>query len=336
MTVLVHTPSLVARIAPLRMVGNALWLGVDLFMLISGWLLGGQLLRDAQAKELRPGRFYVKRWMRTLPPYYAMLLVLYLFRPVTHAEIPAWQMLTHLLLVQNYVGPNLYEVSWSLCVEEHFYLALPLVVWVIERRRKLGTVLALVAALAVIAVAARWHYFSAHPSKEVPLMTHMRSDGLFLGLLFAWIHLHRRDLWDRLGAIAALLLPAGVLLTVLLMASVSPPPTPWGYIGVATVGTWTLTPIFLAAVHERSWFSRVTFPGLQYLGELTYAVYLVHVAIPAAWLGGERGVTGPVGVLLRLALVIGFSMLLHHVVERPALALRRRVVAKLDGKTKAP
>ena len=335
MTVLVHTPSLVARIAVLRPFGNALWLGVDLFMLISGWLLGGQLLRDAKAKDFRPGRFYLKRWLRTLPPYYAMLAVLYLLRGADHAQIPPWQMLTHLLFLQNYVGPNLYEVSWSLCVEEHFYLALPLVVLALERRPKLSTPVLLVVALEVLALLARWQYFTANPAREVPLMTHMRCDGLFIGLLLAWVHLHRPDLWAKLGGAANAFLPVGAAATLAVMATVAPPPTAWGYVGAATAGTWGLALVFLAAVHERSWASRINFRGLRYMGELTYAIYLVHSVIPVAWLGGQRGATGIVAVGIRLGVVLGLSMLLHHVIERPALGLRARVIAKLDAKPAA-
>src|SRR6187402_739134 len=67
MTILVHAPRLTARIPGGTAVHDGLWLGVDLFMLISGWLLGGQLLREASRGAVDPWRFYVKRWMRTLP-----------------------------------------------------------------------------------------------------------------------------------------------------------------------------------------------------------------------------------------------------------------------------
>ena len=77
MTILAHTPNLVLKVPGLASMRNALWMGVDLFMLISGWLLGGQLLREDERGPMRPMRVYFKRWMRTLPPYYFMLLTLY-------------------------------------------------------------------------------------------------------------------------------------------------------------------------------------------------------------------------------------------------------------------
>ncbi|HXK20103.1 MAG TPA: acyltransferase, partial [Polyangiaceae bacterium] len=152
MTMLAHASGLVDRLAPLRPFKSGLWLGVDLFMLISGWLLGGQLLRDAARGTFDPRRFYVKRWLRTLPPYYFMLLILYFFGAPhvggldgteyiiapsrvdhLHSALPWSVVLTHLTFLQRYVPPNLYSVSWSLCVEEHFYLILPLIVVILAR-----------------------------------------------------------------------------------------------------------------------------------------------------------------------------------------------------------
>src|SRR5262245_20657520 len=71
MTLMIHAPSLTMRIPLVKHLTYGLWLGVDLFMLISGWLLGGQVLREARSGDFDVRRFYLKRWLRTLPPYYA-------------------------------------------------------------------------------------------------------------------------------------------------------------------------------------------------------------------------------------------------------------------------
>ena len=112
MTMLVHTPRLVLRIPGLASMHGGLWLGVDLFMLVSGFLLGGQLLRDAARGVGDPLRFYAKRWMRTLPPYYVMLVLLQLMG----ASMSWSTWLEHALFVQMYLHNNYYLVSWSLCV----------------------------------------------------------------------------------------------------------------------------------------------------------------------------------------------------------------------------
>jgi peptidoglycan/LPS O-acetylase OafA/YrhL len=326
MTLLVHLPHLAYRVALLRPFANGMWLGVDLFMLISGWLLGGQLLREARQGPLRVGRFYAKRWMRTLPPYYAMLAILYFGHgPQFGGPLP-WKVIAeHLTFLQVYGGCNEYLVSWSLCVEEHFYLVLPLVVGLLARRPSLAAILALIACQEAGSVLARFASYSR--DTDIPFLTHLRCDGLFLGLLLAWINLNAPALWRALGRYVGATGVAGVVLTLVVIASIAPPPSPWRYVGAPLVGTWTLLLLFLACVHEQCAWSRVSFPGLKYMGELTYSIYLVHYVIPDAWVAA-LGTSGPREAVVRFVLVIGLSMALHHVVERPALRLREWVFRK--------
>jgi len=325
MVVLYHTPGLQFRIPFVHFVQPSLWLGVDLFMLISGWLLGGQLLREAAANRWDPARFYMKRWMRTLPAYYAMLAILYHTRNAEFGGPLPWQtVLKHCLFLQTYLLPNLYPVSWSLCVEEHFYLLLPLIVWILIRRPRFDLLVGIVIAVEVVAVCGRAAGYSPNNSNWTPQATHLRTHGLFLGLLLAWISIHRPLLWSRLGAVAARLGGVGLVATVLVMASVPDRPSFWTYVVVPTLGTWTLALLFLACVHEGSSWSRAGtgWRGLRYFGELTYAIYLTHHTIPRDWVGGHASEAGIGGLLLRLALMLAASLLLHHLVERPALRLR--------------
>lgn len=330
-TILFHTPGVMQRVFFLRPFANGMWLGVDLFMLISGWLLGGQLLRDAARGSFDPKRFYVKRWLRTLPLYYVMLLVLYFGGYGGDAEfagpLPWKTVLVHVLFLQKYFGPNLYGVSWSLCVEEHFYLALPLIVLLLMRFPRLPVVLGLVFGMEAVSILCRVEAYSPLLG-WIPQQTHMRCHGLFVGLALSWVHLHRRAYWARLGPIAEVLGLVGAVGTALVMASIPAVASRWASIGVPTVGTWTLALLFVASVHERSRLARVSFPGLQYLGELTFAIYLVHHQIPRSWLGGHASDAGMAGLGRHFALMIGLSVLLHHLVERPVLAFRGRLLER--------
>ena len=320
LTILVHTPRLASRVPGLGALQGGFWLGVDLFMLISGWLLGAQLLRGAAQGAIDPLRFYVKRWMRTLPPYLVMLGVLQLLG----ASMRWGTLLAHATFLQMYLGNNQYLVSWSLCVEEHFYLLLPLLVLGLTRRPRLGTLVALVAFVEAVAVVSRAVTFT--PQESVPCLTHMRWHGLFIGMAFAWIHQHRPALWKSLGRWATGLAVIGVVTTILVMISIPDGPSRWRYIGAPTVGTWTLALAFLACVHEASPLSRISFPGLQYLGELTYAVYLTHDIWPRSVVDAHGAPGSLLGFAWRLGLVLGSAVVLHHLVEWPALRLRERLL----------
>jgi peptidoglycan/LPS O-acetylase OafA/YrhL len=335
-TMLAHTPSLVQRLPLVRAAARSLWLGVDLFMLISGWLLGGQLLREASRDGFKPLRFYAKRWMRTLPPYYAVLAVLYFLpsAPQFHGPLPLRTVLLHVTFLQQYIGVNFYMVSWSLCVEEHFYLLLPLLVMVILRAPRLSTVLGIVAAFGALALAARALTFSA--SADIPYQSHVRSDGLFLGMALAFVQQRRPALWALLGRRARAIGVVGVVASVAVMVTMPDVGSAWRYIAAPTVATWAIALAFLPCVHEASAWSRVSFPGLQYIGELTYSIYLTHDVLPRSWINAVGSASSARGALARLALVIACSVVLHHVVERPALRLRERLLRAWDARARRP
>lgn len=319
MVMIGHTPSVTDRVFFLRPFAPGFWMGVDLFMLISGWLLGGQLLREAQAGPIQQGRFYFKRWMRTLPAYYVMLVLLYVSAPAPKPS--AYALAAHFTFLQVYLGVCYYSVSWSLCVEEHFYLLLPFLVRALGARARLLKIVAFVILAEAAALALRW------PGRASPVVTHLRCHGLLVGLLFAFLSLEQPRIWKRIGSFATYLAPIGFAGTLLVFASIpvlgkTDGTGIWSAVLCPTLGTWTLALVFLPSVHEDSVLSRISFPGLQYLGELTYSLYLVHVVLPKSWLGAGVGSVGAVGALRRFVVVFGCAMLLHYLVERPFLRLR--------------
>ncbi|WP_083684916.1 acyltransferase family protein [Massilia putida] len=114
------------------------WMGVDLFFVLSGYLIGWQLLRDVAAGRMPDWTgFILGRAWRILPAYLAVL-ALYLALPTwreAEAMPPVWQFLTFTMnVLPDHLTQRAYSHAWSLCVEEHFYLLLPLAVWLLGRR----------------------------------------------------------------------------------------------------------------------------------------------------------------------------------------------------------
>src|SRR5215471_15214410 len=119
------------------------WIGVDLFFVLSGYLIGGQLLAElGRNKGLNLGRFYARRALRIMPAYFVILSIYFLlpsWREYPGMAQPLWKFL---LSVQNVAlhGGTAFSHAWSLAVEDQFYLALPLLLLILVWRPRAAIV----------------------------------------------------------------------------------------------------------------------------------------------------------------------------------------------------
>jgi peptidoglycan/LPS O-acetylase OafA/YrhL len=290
--------------------------GVDLFFVLSGWLLGSQLFREAERTgTIDVRRFWVRRWLRTLPAYHAMLLATFGQIVVQgRADRIDWR---YLLFVQNYLPDMPYlGVTWSLCVEEHFYLAVAPAVWLAFRRRWGVWLVAVIASGLVAAHVAGW--YPTHNTYEI-YASHVRWEQCAAGVVLAWVAARRPRAWAWLVRRS---LPLAGLATVLIVVAVLNA-TLWGWWlpGWGTFG-WGL--IFAAWVLRAVVRERAVPAWIEFVATRAYAIYLVHVeAIAAVRHLGEM----PAGVRMVLALGLAFALaeVLYRCVERPFMRLRERL-----------
>ena len=267
-------------------IGHRGYIGVDIFFVLSGWLIGGQVIRGWRSRgEIDVWRFWQRRWLRTLPAYFAMLALIWVFKPTAHGITPGM-----LLFTQNYTAPERWIVTWSLCIEEHFYLALPLVFLAMGRRPRL-----LVAAgLAFLAVspALRWISFDQVRSGsllnflvKIYVPTHYRLEGLVMGVGTAALAEFRTPLWiwmERRRGVVAL---AG--LGVFLSSSYNPWTFAWiegdrmSWFGVVpqffgvSLGTALMLPLASGASSGGAWWKS----WITWVAEHAYALYLTHTVV---------------------------------------------------------
>ena len=182
-------------LATLLWVGNA---GVDLFFVLSGFLIGRIVYRELESTgSLNVTQFWRRRWLRTLPAYFASLAFIRLSDLVLDDTFEWDRLWTYLVFLQTYASRlTRFNWSWSLCVEEHFYLLLPLLVLALSRgvkRFSAATTLRCLAAAAVLfSVCYRLSLYlgaphSAEAWAESYLTTHCRLDGLGIGLALATV-----------------------------------------------------------------------------------------------------------------------------------------------------
>lgn len=325
------------------------WLGVDLFFVLSGFLIAGQLLRP-WARGLQPDypRFFARRLLRTLPAYLAIVALYFLVPAVRdRTDIqPLWKFLT---FTQNFgLSPNPSKAlsqAWSLCVEEQFYLIFPLVVALLARRPNAGKVVAAVVGILLVGMALRGYLWlhdvavepfnmASRPSGTRYMMliyypTWTRLDGLVAGIAAAAIQTFRPGIWRQVMARANLMLAMGVLgIGGSILFFKSQVPGFWPAVLGYPVVSISMALVVAAATDSRSLIGRCAIPGVGMLATGAYSLYLSHKmafhAVKAATDSLPRLAQRFELVLaLLLALLVGAG--LYWLVERPFLKLRDRL-----------
>lgn len=169
--------------------------GVELFFALSGFLIGSILFRNVPATSPWAFggvvNFWQRRWWRTLPAFYLFLVIAILHHGF-RGEWPegGWAgILPYLIFAPNLMSPNevFYDVSWSLCVEEFFYLSFPLLLFLFQRivRSRERTFVAAISLVVVLGIVLREIAFASWPSAQARVMTLPRIDAVAYGVLMA-------------------------------------------------------------------------------------------------------------------------------------------------------
>ena len=324
--------------------GNYGWMGVDLFFVLSGYLIGSQLLRP-YARGSRPsiGGFYLRRAFRVLPAYLTVLLFYFAIPAFREAPglSPAWQFLTFTENFRiDYLHDQAFSHVWSLCVEEHFYLVLPLLILLLMRRPSFGKALAVIVGILCFGIAIRAyiyiHQVQVFPREDdafalayvekIYYPTHTRLDGLLVGVTLATIKTFRPAWWQRAMSHGYLLLVSGLALCAWAMwffsdrlsFSASVIGFPLLAIGLGLLIASSLAP--------SSPLSKVR--GFGLIAALAYSAYLTHkeiihfVRIHLPQLVEARGA---VALIVYFAFSFAAAFVLYMAIERPFLRLRERI-----------
>lgn len=319
------------------------WMGVDLFFVLSGFLIGTQVLTPlARGHKLSYGDFYLRRAFRILPAYWAVLLLYLLwpaFREAPGME-PWWKFFTFTVNLNiDYARNTAFSHAWSLCVEEHFYWLFPLLAVAMLRRPSVWKFAGLCAVLVLGGVALRaviWtQAMQVDPEfarnwfvEDIYYPTWNRLDGLLCGIALAAWKTMRPQAWLRARRYANLSMVAGVLVLVLAF---------WlfrervGLVGNALgwpVLSLGLGLLVFAAAGRDSLIGRREVPLAGWLAAISYSLYLVHKAIyhlvQARW-GAQLADAGFLAFLVYGGAAVLAGAALYYTVERPSLQLRRRL-----------
>jgi peptidoglycan/LPS O-acetylase OafA/YrhL len=322
------------------------WTGVDLFFVLSGFLVGGLLLGELHKRgQLDAKRFIIRRGFKIWPAYYALVLGSVAIK--THQGGLRWALHLYwpnLLHVQNYVNTELLSHTWSLAVEEHFYLALPLLLMVLTsfgRHRNAVRAVPLVAVMVmVLCTAARfilnWNRPYSDATHYYP--THLRMDGLAMGVLLAYLHHFHPAVLPRLARRRGLLLLAGIAAISPMMFVDLENRFVWTigfnllYLGYACIlVAFVYTPVGDEGGVLGRFFSGILARALAWVGLFSYSIYLWHLSLgrhPVQWLRDHTSLRMGSGadwlILMTIYVVValGAGVVMGKLIEMPALAVR--------------
>jgi peptidoglycan/LPS O-acetylase OafA/YrhL len=332
----------------------AIFFGMDLFFVLSGFLIGSILLRSVATSGVQHiKRFYLRRVFRTFPSYYLVLTGLVLAFGLTahQRQHLVWEYVygTNFLPLDR--GQTVMFWGWSLALEEQFYLLVPLLFLLLQRLRSVELRLVTLTALWMTALVVRMViYYRGAPWNDMDLYgevyfrTHTRFDPLVAGILIAIVHQRwGKDLaaWLKVPFHRALLaVPALGCMWFLLRAANTLPEHAqiirmflWGT--VTSLMYFGFVPL---ALYTDGWIVRfLSSPLFRRLGTLGYGVYLVHIPIidhlmvPAGKAAQARHWSmlwvWPAALASTFLLSLSVAYVLHVLVEKPSLRLRDRFAA---------
>jgi len=325
------------------------WTGVDLFYVLSGFLISSQLF--AQIKKggsISLREFYIKRFFRIIPIYVLVVAIYFLFPFFREKEAlpPLWKFLT---FTQNFglnrVGQGTFSHAWSLCVEEHFYLFLPITLLILQYTNKFKNAWWLLLVFFIGGFIVRlysWHYLYIPKSgldngvdywaMYLYYPTYGRLDGLLSGVAIAAVYRFLPKTWERISRYGNQLILVSILFLAFAFVYLSELNTystsiigfPFISIAFGLMVAGALSP----SCFLYKWKSNTT----TLIATLSYGIYLTHKGIIhmlqeifSQW-GIEKNGNGMLVICIVFCVLIAWLM--HLAIEKPFMKWRDVVLKR--------
>ena len=320
------------------------WNVVDLFFVLSGFLISTSWFSSLEKSEENPLRkFYIRRFLRTLPLYY--IIVIFYFLQNHFIMGRGFPLTDFIFFLQNYGDMANFELSWSLCIEEHFYILFPLLSFYFIKKKNFHLFSILLLIIPFISMIFRYLAVSSHPEMilmgepfkpnllfqdEIYVKTHMRLDGLAFGVLLGHIKINYLKAWNFLQNHKGKTFLLGILIyfivTVLLHERYS--------IFSMTYSFYFLSFSFflmISSLHDYKIKNDILSKVITHFANLSYPLYLNHFVVFYLYdvacikLGIVNGKTMP-HFIASLVLVYISAYVTNLLIEKPSLTFRKKVL----------
>lgn len=312
------------------------WVGVDLFFLLSGFLIGTVLIANKNSKNYF-STFYIRRILRIVPNYYLFLLIFFAVSSISffassdflsaENRIPFWSyfaMVNNIYMaIQENLGNDSLSVTWSIAIEEQFYLVFSVLIYFLRNSALPYVFIFLIIAASVV----RFQFIHWIPRY---VLLPCRMDSLSLGMLVAYFNVHAdiQALANKYLRYIVLIMLIDVLICGVIYLLVED----LGVVKHTLFALFFAGCVVLAITQKTSWFAQVLRNKvLMWIGTVSYSLYLFHYFIlgMAHQMGGNRTIgiqsVCDIGItFLALSFSIFLSWLIYMKLESPMVAVGKR------------
>ena len=323
--------------------------GVSMFFVLSGFLIGGILIKLIKEKTINSKLifdFWVRRWLRTLPNYFLILIILLLLASIFNDNFSLLDYRLYFIFSQNLFSEhpsNFFPEAWSLSVEEWFYLLLPLMLFVSIRLFKISINKSiLLTAFGVIISITLFRYFRYISLPIVDInawhktIVFSRLDSLMYGVIGAYTYIYYENFWNKHKVMFLLV---GILLFVFMKWN----PLKFETLGlygcifeflITSIATLCLLP-FLSNLKSGKGY---VYKLITYISLISYSMYLTNLSIVNDWILKNidwsllQNFNGYIYLITRYSLfwilTVLLSILIYKYFEIPIMNLRDKIRIK--------
>jgi peptidoglycan/LPS O-acetylase OafA/YrhL len=313
------------------------FLGVDLFFVISGLLVGGLLTKELnKGNKINFFKFFLQRGFKIWPSYYAFFLVAnvlaYCFYHRIHPDqyIPMWDLKRYLLFYQNYTGTPFhwsFDHVWSLCVEEHFYVLLPLLFIFIQHsipgKYKVKALFTFVVLTIIAGIIFKHLSYYLTVGKDTNSGTHNRIDALAWGVLLNLIVTYAGEKIKSTGFVCTMFAIGLLIFIGTICVSMNHSVLLFDKIYLHSLMPMSFFFMLLGLYHIN--FSRLK--PLRFIAYYSYNWYLWHtvfVLITLHYFGSTL-----IGLIIYLVITFIMAVIFTIFVEEPFLKRRKAVLDRI-------
>jgi peptidoglycan/LPS O-acetylase OafA/YrhL len=295
---------------------------VELFCILSGFLIGSLYWEEHDRNTMVNIRvFILRRIYRTVPMYYFFMILAYIPVYLIRQQEFSWY---YLVFLQNYhLEIPFYVISWTLCVEEHFYILLPFLLWVFLRANRMFNISIIFVLLIIPPLCRLLFYDNSNGSfGYYGTATHFRYESLLLGVIISYLIHYNKTMFAKIVDYRYII----YVMTVVIISSFALLPAMLKAYISASVSSYLFMFVVLLAVNDVP-YRLSTHPLIYKIAISSYSTYLghslvLHVCMKAFSYAGIETSWIKIPIMFVISFAVGYVIFLK--LEKPIIKLRNK------------